>query len=445
MTTALRASSGSVAEQPLLIYVNVPFCNSKCHFCDWVTEVPLGDLRLKPESSPRQRYIAALVRQIETHAPTLTGFGYRPEIMYWGGGTASILTVREIESVVGALSSRFDLGGLTEATIEGSPESIDPDKLRLFRAAGFNRISIGVQAFDDDRLRRIGRVHSAQQAVRSIEMAVAADFDNINIDLIVGFPGQGVDEVSRMIQRAVTLPVNHLSVYPYRPTDGTVMRKQVRRGSSQIDVDEQRRSYVHARDLLAVHGFDEYATAYFGGPRCESDEVYYKLTMDWIGFGSGANSLIGTRFLLNDRGALHRFTAAPDRFDSDIPASSPHLTLHFLAQALTTVDGMDARVFQRRTGRSLRAACEEPAAQRMLEQVNRRGELIIDSNGIRLRREDMASAYITMNSVDLYAATEQFRRVGAKPTSVPLTQSSRIRVPFPHGTGVPVDRRGSRR
>ncbi|MBF8185528.1 coproporphyrinogen III oxidase family protein [Nonomuraea sp. K274] len=407
MSTTLRGPGGTVAGQPLLIYVNVPFCNSKCHFCDWVTEVPLADLRLTPDSSPRQRYVAALVEQIETHAPTLNDYGYRPEIMYWGGGTASILTIDEIESVTGALSSRFDLDGLTEATIEGSPESMDPDKLKVFRAAGFNRISIGVQSFDDERLRRIGRVHSAEQAVRAVEMAAAAGFGNINIDLIVGFPGQEVDEVSRTIRRAVTLPVNHFSVYPYRPTDGTVMRKQVRRGTSRIDVDEQQRSYAHARDLLAQYGFDEYATAYFGGPRCESDEVYYKLTMDWIGFGSGANSLIGTRFLLNDRGSLHRFSAAPQRFDSDIPASSPHLTLHFLAQALTTVDGMDARTFQLRTGRSLRAACEEPAVRRMLEQVNRRGRLIVDSRGIRLHRDDMAAAYITMNSVDLYAATEQ--------------------------------------
>ncbi|PZG20516.1 coproporphyrinogen-III oxidase family protein [Nonomuraea aridisoli] len=395
------------AEQPLLIYVNVPFCNSKCHFCDWVTEVPLADLRLTPESSPRRRYVAALAEQITTHAPALAGLGYRPQIMYWGGGTASILTTDEIETVAGALSSRFDLSGVTEATIEGSPESMDPVKLRLFRAAGFNRISIGVQSFDDARLRRIGRVHSAEQAARAVDMAAEAGFGNINIDLIVGFPGQDVDEVSRTIQRAVTLPVNHFSVYPYRPSNGTVMRKQVRRGLSEIDVDEQLRSYAHARDLLAGHGFGEYATAYFGGPRCESDEVYYKLTMDWIGFGSGANSLIGTRFLLNDRGGLHRFNSAPHRFDSDIPASSPQLTRHFLAQALTTVDGMDARTFQLRTGRSLRAACEEPTVRPMLEQINRRGRLIADSRGIRLHREDMASTYITMNSVDLYAATEQ--------------------------------------
>ncbi|MER7505596.1 coproporphyrinogen-III oxidase family protein [Nonomuraea pusilla] len=403
----LRGSGGALAEQPLLIYVNVPFCNSKCHFCDWVTEVPLADLRLTPDSSPRRRYVAALVEQIETHAPTLGGLGYRPEVMYWGGGTASILTIEEIEAVAGALAARFDLGGLVEATIEGSPESMDPGKLKLFRAAGFNRISIGVQAFDDARLRRIGRVHTAEQAERAVRMAADAGFDNINIDLIVGFPGQGADEVSRTIRHAVTLPVNHFSVYPYRPTGGTVMRRQVGRGMGRIDVAEQLRSYDHARDLLARHGFEEYATAYFGAPRCESDEVYYKLTMDWIGFGSGANSLIGTRFLLNDRGGLHRFSTAPHRFDSDTPASAPHLTRHFLAQALTTVDGMDARTFQLRTGRSLRAACEEPAVRRMLEQINRRGRLIVDSRGIRLHRDDMASAYITMNSVDLYAATEQ--------------------------------------
>lgn len=408
-TTTLPVGPRGEADptRPLLVYVNVPFCNSKCHFCDWVSEVPLSELRLKPESTPRRRYIQALRTQIGTHAPTLNSAGYVPKVVYWGGGTASILTTDEIEEVFGALATELELSGVYEATIEGSPESMDPAKLRLLQQLGFNRISIGVQSFSDERLRRIGRVHSADDAIRSVEAAHEAGFDNINIDLIVGFPGQATDEVESMIRRAVSLPVNHFSVYPYRPTDGTVLRRQVRRGGSAIDVEEQLRCYRHAAELLAGHGFPEYATAYFGAPRCESDEVYYKLTMDWFGFGSGANSLIGRRFLLQQRGYLHRFNDRPEEFDVDIPAASPQLTLHFIAQALTTVDGMNAALFQERTGRTLRAACEEPRVYELLERINNRGELVIDSDGIRLRREDMASAYITMNNVDLLEATEQ--------------------------------------
>lgn len=398
-----EATAPGAGLKPLLVYVNVPFCNSRCHFCDWVTDVPIAQLRLRAIDGPRQRYIAALVREIEERSTELGG--HAPDVVYWGGGTASILEHDEIEAIYRTLDDRIALDGVREATIEGSPESVDLAKFELFRAFGFNRVSLGVQSFDADRLRMIGRAHGPDQARDSVRAAHSAGFDNINIDLIVGFPGQTMAEVDHTFDEALDLPVNHFSVYPYRPSSGTVLRKQLSRGQSEIDADLQLALYARAIERLHDAGIEEYATAYFGDPICQSDEVYYKLHSDWIGFGSGANSLIDGRFKLHNRGGLHQYNQDPLRHDVDVPAASPQVVLHLLSQALTTVEGMGVEVFKERTGVSLRSACEMPEVYDLLERVNRRGHLEIDERGVRLRREDMASAYILLNAVDLYEAT----------------------------------------
>ncbi|MBF8184157.1 radical SAM protein [Nonomuraea sp. K274] len=375
-------------DEPLLLYVNVPFCNSKCHFCDWVVDVPISDLRLTPVSQGRVDYLDAMRTQIRTHAPVLREAGYRGEVMYWGGGTATVLTEQEIERIHACLAAEFDLSSLAETTIEGSPESVDLGKLKLLRGLGFDRVSLGVQSFDERRLRRIGRAHSVGQAVSSVEAARDAGFDNINIDLIVGFPDQSLEEVEDTVRQALELPVNHFSVYSYRATEGTVMRKQIERSGTEIVLEHQLRSYRLAADMLEAAGHPEYAVSYFGAPRCLADEAYYRLSMDWIGFGTGANSLINQRYLLNGRGRMRDFTSDPGRFEVNLPAAAESLTVQWLPRALGTAEGIDAATFLRRTGVSLRAACEEPALNAFLRQVNQFGDLVVDRDGIRLANDD---------------------------------------------------------
>jgi coproporphyrinogen III oxidase-like Fe-S oxidoreductase len=404
---ALAPPPTGAPERPLLVYLNIPFCNSKCHFCDWVAKVPVRDLRLTAETPQRRGYVESLQAQIDGHAEPLSEAGYRPRIMYWGGGTASILTLDEIQAIHGQLTRRMNLSGLHEATIEGSPESLDPKKLELLRSLGFNRISIGVQAFSDDRLRTIGRSHSADQAVEAVLDAAAAGFDNINIDLIVGFPDQPVEEVTRTVARAVQLPVNHFSVYPYRASPGTVLRKQVGRGQRNLDMLRQLACYEEAASVLLDAGHAQYAMSYFGTPRCQSDEAYYRLTMDWIGFGSGANSLLGGRYLNNDQGGLSRFTADPLAFDRDVPAASTPMAMYFLAQALTTTEGVGARLFEERTGASLRQTCEVSEVNAYLERMNEYGGLEVDAEGIRVRPENLARTFVGLSWIDLPTPTPE--------------------------------------
>ncbi|MDQ3274147.1 MAG: hypothetical protein M3Q39_03715 [Actinomycetota bacterium] len=227
-----------------------------------------------------------------------------------------------------------------------------------------------------------------------------AGFDNVNIDLIVGFPDESESEVEESVRAAATLPVNHFSVYPYRASPGTVLRRQADRKAGHPELDEQLRAYRTARTMLEARGHPEYAMSYFGSPHCLSDEAYYQLKMDWVGFGSGANSLVGHRYLATTKGRIHQFNENPAVFDVDMPAASPSMTAHFLSQALTTVDGMSARLFEERTGVSLRTACAQPEVLAYLERMSRYGRLMVDRRGIRLQVEDMAATYVALSRID---------------------------------------------
>lgn len=384
------------AKSPLLLYVNTPFCNSKCHFCDWVVKVPIGDLRLGPESEGRRGHLDALKIQIAEQAPALVE-RYRPELMYWGGGTASILSCEEIETLYGAMADAFPMADVEEATIESSPESLTLEKLTLLRGLGFNRISIGVQSFQDDRLRMIGRAHSADMAESSIHLAREAGFDNINIDLIVGFPDQDLAEVEQMMRHAVDLPVNHYSIYAYRASEGTVLRRRLDRANAKTDLANQLKAYQLASDILTAGGSPEYTFAYFGTPICKADLAYYQMKLDWIGFGSGAFSVIDGRMKGFKAGKLHDYIAHPTQFDYDLPLSDESQAAGLLGFALTTPEGVEAEVFQQRTGISLWTALEYQGVKDYLAQFCQYGRLITDEKGIRFVREDIAKVFISMN------------------------------------------------
>jgi coproporphyrinogen III oxidase-like Fe-S oxidoreductase len=380
----------------LLVYVHVPFCVSKCHFCDWVQEIPTSQLRLDSASPARVRYLGALVEQIRRLGPRLSAEGYAPEILYWGGGTASILTPAEVRVVMGALREHFDLGGLAEATIECSPETLSAEKLEALAAAGFRRVSIGVQSFDDRRLRTIGRAHSARGASDSIRAARSAGFCDVNIDLICGFPDETLAEFEASLARALEHPINHVSLYHYRPAHGTVLRRQLREGLREIRLEEQLAAYERGREVLGGAGFREYALGHFGAPPCRSDMAYFKLEMDWVGFGSGATSLLGQTFFATRRGRLADYTARPAEWDDEYPAASPRITPRLMYQALSTFEGARSSLWKERTGADLGdILAQEPVAS-LIRSLGAGSRLIRDADGVRLPRAKMAESFIQL-------------------------------------------------
>ncbi len=373
----------------LLLYVNVPFCASKCHFCAWVAGIPVRDLRLTEQESPRAAYVEAVTRHISSWAPDLIERGYRPRIMYWGGGTASILSIAEFQQIMGALRDCFDISGLAEATMECSPDSVTPDKLAAYRDAGFDRVSFGVQSFDDRILVAQGRSHRADQARQAVGWAHAAGFSEINVDLMCGLPNETVADAEFSARAALDLPITHASLYVFRPVRGTVEHRRLARGVDVVDYVERLAAFERVSELFEAAGLPEYAFGYFGRRPCRADLAYYRLEMDWAGFGSGASSLLDgeLRYSLS---ALHEYNADPLASDRRLPAgSAPHL----IFQGLGTFEGVDARLWQERTKVPLPEALSRPHIASMLQQITWATELIEDAAGVRLPRDGMRRAF----------------------------------------------------
>ncbi|MFJ2772197.1 coproporphyrinogen-III oxidase family protein [Streptomyces sp. NPDC087300] len=392
-------SGASPDRRDLLVYLHIPFCRSKCHFCDWVTEVPTAELLLKESDQPRLRYIDALCRELTERGAALGAAGYRPDILYWGGGTASILTLDEIAKVAAALHAAFPLrDGLREATIECSPETLDPEKLAAFREVGFTRLSSGVQSFDDARLRTLGRSHDADQARRIVQEAADAGFDDISIDLICGFPGQPPAETRDAVRTALDLPLTHVALYPYRPAHGTVLRRQLGRGNRHIDRDEQKRGYAVGAELLVDAGFPEYAMSHFGTPDhlCHSDLTYFQLRSDWAGFGSGATSVLDGRYLSHARGRLLDYNRDPLAFEEDYELASAAIAPRLLYQSLTTYEGARRQWWQERTGRPFDEVMDQRACRTLLDFFASVTTVERDEDGLRLPPDDVADAFIEL-------------------------------------------------
>ncbi len=386
------AKPGGVAA-PLMLYVNVPFCRSKCSFCDHVQPIPVNDLLLSARDGARRRYVEALCTEIAARGRELSPH-YVPEVVYWGGGTASILEPHEIAAVSGALESSFDLSAVQEATIECSPDTADRGKLELFRRRGFNRMSSGVQSFDDQRLRSLGRRHTARGARDVVRHARDAGFDNINIDIMCGFPDETTDEVDRTVSAALELGVEHISLYPFRPTPGTALRAMIDRDRVDLHLVNQKISFLRARAAIVASGYTEYASGYFGRPsRFALD--YFQLRTPLLGLGSGAMSLVEQRFRSHLKGALHHYSADPLRYDVDVDAGSDPVVLASLRAGISCFDGIVRREWANATGTELDEVLCRPVLGPLVEFLRRRG-LQEDERGMRLPPERVGTTLIDL-------------------------------------------------
>jgi coproporphyrinogen III oxidase-like Fe-S oxidoreductase len=394
--------SSTPGEQLLMIYVHVPFCHSKCTFCDWVQAIPTKDLLRKPDDSVRQGYVDALCREIEVRGRELSAAGRMPYVIYWGGGTASSLDESEATRVMTALDTSFDLGTVAEATIECSPDTVDEAKLRFFRGLGFNRVSSGVQSFDDGRLRRLGRRHDADQAERIVYSARDAGFDDVSIDIMSGFPDQEPEELHHTVEQALALPLTHLSLYSFRPTPGTFMRRGMDAESRRGYLRRQQLLFTSARRMVAASGLAEYASGYFG-KISPFAAMYFQLRADTAGFGSGAISLVDQRFQSHRKGLLHQYIADPLRFDISVPAGQDRVLVSFLQAGLAMFDGILRDQWRLSTGTDLDEVLARPAIAELADFLRGRG-LVEDERGIRL---DPRNAGLTLIELAFEMAMSQ--------------------------------------
>lgn len=262
------------------LYLHIPFCAAICNYCNF--NRGLLDDGLK------QRYVDALVREIDDAAEPATPV----DTIYFGGGTPSLLTVDEVARLLDACRRSFTLEPDHEITLEANPETVSLAQLRGYRAAGVNRLSFGVQSFDDRELRRLGRLHSAETARTALRLGRDAGFDNISLDLMMWLPEQRVDEWLASVDQLIAAEPDHASLYLLELYPNAPLREDMARaGWSQAPDEEAEAMYLQGLSRLEEAGYEQYEIANVArGGRYARHNVKYWQDGEWLGFGCGAHS-----------------------------------------------------------------------------------------------------------------------------------------------------------
>jgi oxygen-independent coproporphyrinogen III oxidase len=274
------------------IYVHIPFCSSICNYCNF--NRGLYDEALKT------RYVDALVKDVAQAARPANQrrpeglHDVRADTIFFGGGTPSLLDPDDVASIIGAVRDRFAVDPDSEITLETNPESVDRRKLERFRAAGVNRLSFGVQSFQDDELRRLGRIHSADRARQVVREARAAGFDNVSLDLMMWLPGQSVASWLENVDGLIDAAPDHASLYLLELYPNAPLKEEMARaGWSLAPDDDAAEMYLAAMDRLERAGLRQYEISNVARPGYESrHNLKYWTDGEWLAFGCGAHATV---------------------------------------------------------------------------------------------------------------------------------------------------------
>ncbi|MBI4456433.1 MAG: radical SAM family heme chaperone HemW [Acidobacteria bacterium] len=275
------------------IYIHLPFCATRCNYCDFATT-------LFDENMAR-RYLSALLKEIGN--AELGSCLRTADSVYFGGGTPSLVPEQFIEAILNALTARFLIGWDAEISLEMNPSTAESGKLPFYRAAGINRVSIGVQSFDDEELVAMTRAHTAKEARRAVEMAVDSGFTNASIDLMLGIPGQTASSFARNLRIAASLPIQHLSVYMLELHSGTPLHDDVRFEKIMLPSEDfVAEQYGHLVRFLEPAGLAQYEISNFARDGFQSrHNLKYWTRQPYMGFGLGSHSFDGIRRWKNTR------------------------------------------------------------------------------------------------------------------------------------------------
>jgi len=273
-------------KKPLGIYVHVPFCRSKCQYCDFYS------LTCKDDKSI-ETYIRAICDHIRESGPLTPG--YKVDTIYFGGGTPSFLGADALATILTTIRRVFDVDPNAEITLEANPDSVSDQLLRRVRAEGFNRISLGVQTDDDELLKKLGRPHDYAQVVNAVQRIRKAGFKNLSLDLMYGLPGQTLLNWKDTLERVITLNPDHISCYALKVEENTPLYacKDI---LNIADDDTLAEMYLAGVEILRSHGFRQYEISNFARKGLYSrHNMKYWTGGEYLGFGPAASSDFGGR------------------------------------------------------------------------------------------------------------------------------------------------------
>ena len=390
-------------KKPLGIYVHVPFCKSKCVYCDFYS-LPHAEERM-------DAYVKAVTAHLLETAPQAER--HRVDTIYFGGGTPSYLGAKRLREILSVILKKYDVDKHAEITLEANPDSAqDWRELRALRKAGFNRLSLGMQSADDAELAEIGRIHTFDQVRSAVEAARRARFDNLSLDLIYGLPHQTLDRWLSNLEAAVALTPQHLSCYGLKVEEGTPLF--LRQDAAGLPDDEQQADlYLAAVELLRHYGFFQYEISNFARTGFESrHNLKYWTLQEYAGFGPGAHSDFG--------GVRYAYVRDLDAYIRGILAGTPVLSeneripqldrdTEYLMLGLRTVRGVAPREFENRYRR--RFDCLLP----FLRQCEQAGYALEKENGswCLTPKGFLVSNQIIGGALDALAADKQ-RQADAK-------------------------------
>ena len=329
---------------PLSLYVHIPWCLKKCPYCDFNSHEKRADL-------PEAEYVDALTADLEASLPKV--WGRRIYTIFIGGGTPSLFSPAAIDRLLTAIRTRLPVDPEAEITLEANPGTFEVERFRGFRAAGVNRLSIGVQSFDDAKLAALGRVHGADEARRAIATALEL-FPGVNVDLMYALPGQGHAEALADVREAIARGAPHVSAYHLTlEPDTHFFRYPPALPADDVAADMQE----GIEELLAEAGYEHYETSAFAKPghRARHNVNYWSFG-DYLGLGAGAHGKISfrDRILREVRErkpqSYLRAALAGDAIQESRDVTEADLPFEFMLNALRLVDGFPVALFAQRTG-----------------------------------------------------------------------------------------------
>ncbi len=369
------------------IYLHIPFCKSRCSYCDFATDVWRSNDAV-------ERYVAALCNEIEMFHPVPSVPLFRNgtdaiDTIYFGGGTPSLLTPNQLERILSTVASKFNVQPNAEITMEMNPATVTPETLREYRSLGVNRASFGVQTFDDRALKLLARGHDADDARNTFKMLRNARFDNISFDLIAGLPSQTLKAWEQNLDEAITMQPEHLSLYLLEIHEGTPLAEQISSSRQpQPDPELAAEMYELMLDRLAAAGYDQYEISNFSLPGYESRHNSKYWTLDPVfGFGVSAHSFDGRQRYANERDTAKYVELIKKNGSAVVEINKlteKQLSGEFAFLNLRLNKGLDLNVYASRFGVDLIADFAGDLA--LLEDA---GLIWFDGNYLRLTRKGM--------------------------------------------------------
>ena len=328
---------------PLELYIHIPFCIRKCDYCDF--------LSFSSTREQQKTYMKALKREIRASG---TFPEHHVTTVFFGGGTPSVPEAERVAEVLELLKDRFQFDQDAEITLEANPGTLSEEKLRVYREAGFNRLSLGCQSVHSEELKQLGRIHTYKEFLESFSMARKLGFSNINVDLMSGLPGQTLKSYEVSLHTIAKLEPEHISAYSLIVEPGTPFAE---RNLDLPDEETERRMYDRTGEILGEYGYTQYEISNYAKPgrECRHNIGYWKRT-NYLGFGPGAASLLGNRRFTNTTDMEKYFadSGCPEMVREDVEVLSVQDCMEeFMFLGLRMNEGISEKQFEELFGQRI--------------------------------------------------------------------------------------------